>query len=53
MPRINLNEIYKYVEENISSFHSKRLYNLENLSLTKILRRKNPYLFKAKNVLTS
>ncbi|MFQ6610725.1 MAG: PmeII family type II restriction endonuclease, partial [Fidelibacterota bacterium] len=34
-------------------FHSKRLQNLENLKLTKILKRKNPYLFKAKNILTA
>ncbi len=53
MPQISLNEISQYVEKNISTFHSKRLYNLENLSLKKILKRKNPYLFKAKNVLTS
>ncbi len=50
---INLNEISKYVEDNISTFHSKRLSNLENLSLDTVLIRKNPYLFKAKNVLTA
>jgi len=50
---INLNEISKYVEDNISTFHSKRLSNLENLSLDMVLIRKNPYLFKAKNVLTA
>ena len=53
MPQINLSEISRYVEDNISTFHAKRLNNLETLSLTKILKRKNPYLFKAKNVLTS
>ncbi len=53
MRRINPNEISKYVEDNISTFHSKKLYNLEHLSLSKILLRKNPYLFKAKNVLTA
>lgn len=50
---INPNEISKYVEDNISTFHSKKLNNLEKLSLKKILIRKNPYLFKAKNVLTA
>ncbi len=53
MPQVKLNEISRYVEDNISNFHSKKLYSLENLSLKKILRRKNPYLYKAKNVLTS
>ena len=50
---INRNEISKYVENNISTFHSKRLISLENLSLNKVLVRKNPYLYKAKNVLTA
>ncbi len=45
MYQIDLNEITAYVEENISTFHSKRLYNLEHLSLKKMLKRKNPYLF--------
>ncbi len=53
MPQVKLNEISRYVEDNISNFHSKKLFSLENLSLKKILRRKNPYLYKAKNVLTS
>lgn len=43
----------KYVSTNIGGFHSSRLDSLSRLSLKKILRRKNPYLFKAKNTLTS
>lgn len=53
MKKLNLESIEKYVEENISEFHLKRLKSLERLKLDKILSRKNPYLFKAKNVLTS
>ena len=53
MKKLNLESIEKYVEENISEFHNKRLKSLETLKLDKILSRKNPYLFKAKNVLTS
>lgn len=53
MKKLNLVSIEKYVEENIGEFHSKRLKSLESLKLNKILSRKNPYLFKAKNVLTS
>lgn len=53
MKKLNINEVNKYVESNIGTFHSKRLQNLEKLKLTKILKRKNPYLFKAKNILTS
>lgn len=53
MKPLNLNEIAKYVEQNIGTFHSKRLESLSGLKLNKVLKRKNPYLFKAKNVLTS
>lgn len=42
-----------YVEQNISTFHQKRLEKLDSLKLNDVLRRKNPYLFKAKNILKS
>lgn len=50
---LELSEIKGYVAENIGSFHDKRLERLNGLKLNKILKRKNPYLFKAKNILTS
>lgn len=53
MNPIGINEVVSYVEENIEGFHTKRLQNLEQLKLHKILKRKNPYLFKAKNILTA
>lgn len=53
MGKIKIADVKGYVEKNIRSFHSKRLQNLEELKLSKILKRKNPYLFKAKNILTS
>jgi hypothetical protein len=53
MNMLNINDVVNYVEDNIGVFHSKRLVNLEKLQLIKILKRKNPYLFKAKNILTS
>lgn len=53
MNAIGIDEVVKYVEENIGGFHTKRLQNLEQLKLNKILKRKNPYLFKAKNILTA
>ncbi|OHD25712.1 MAG: cytosolic protein [Spirochaetes bacterium GWD1_27_9] len=53
MDNLNINDVIKYVEENIGIFHQKRLKNLENLKLIQILKRKNPYLFKAKNILTA
>jgi hypothetical protein len=42
-----------YVEENISVFHQKRTDSLNGLKLKTVLRKKNPYLFKAKYVLTA
>ena len=42
-------EIIRFIEPNIQQFHTRRLENLLSLQLKKILSRKNPYLFKAKN----
>ena len=53
MEKLNLKEITKYVEKNISVFHQKRIQSLEDLKLVQVLRRKNPYMFKAKYVLTA
>ncbi len=53
MNKLNLKDVVEYVEENVGSFHSARLESLSKLKLKKVLLRKNPYLFKAKNVLTS
>ncbi|QYO63025.1 PmeII family type II restriction endonuclease [Leptolyngbya sp. 7M] len=53
MEKLSLTDVTRYVEENIGTFHEKRLQSLDGLKLHKVLNRKNPYLFKAKNVLTS
>ena len=53
MKKLNLTDVSQYVEDNIGVFHQKRILSLDSLSLSKVLRRKNPYLFKAKYVLTS
>jgi hypothetical protein len=42
-----------YITEHIDTFHDKRLQKLTTLKLHTILRRKNPYLFRAKNILTA
>ena len=42
--------IEKYVHENIDDFHAKRLANIQGLTLNGVLAKKNPYLFKAKNL---
>ncbi len=44
--------VREYVNEHVSVFHEGRLESLRNLEMKKILQ-KNPYLFRAKNVLTA
>ena len=53
MEQVNINEVTQYVEANIGIFHEKRIRSLDNLKLDKVLKRKNPYLFKAKHTMTS
>ncbi len=43
-------DVKNYVEQNIGSFHKGRLESLKKLKLHSILKRKNPYLFKAKDI---
>ncbi len=53
MGRLGLTDVRSYVENHIGSFHKKRLESLGDLELREVLARKNPYLFKAKNILTA
>lgn len=53
MEKLNLKEVSQYVENNIGVFHQKRITNIDSLKLSKILARKNPYLFRAKSLLTA
>lgn len=51
MVAFEITEIGQYVQNNIGIFHNGRLESLKKLKLNDILKRKNPYLFKAKNIL--
>ena len=54
MKKLDYNEINEYIAESVmKSFYEKRLEKLSELNLATILKRKNPYLFKAKNIETS
>jgi hypothetical protein len=53
MAEITVPEITMFIEKNIPDFHRTRLKSLARLSLQKVLRRKNPYLFKAKFVVSA
>lgn len=48
-----INDVTQYVEENISIFHQKRIDKINSLKLKEVLKKKNPYLFKAKYLQTA
>lgn len=49
---INQQELIDFINGNIAKFHDARLKALEKVKLEEILKKKNPYLFKAKNIQT-
>lgn len=51
MKPLNLDDVRNYVNENIVDFHQRKLKSLEELKLEKLLK-KNPYLLRAKNLIT-
>ncbi len=53
MNKMSLEDVKTYVNNNIGEFHNHRIQSLDSLKLQKVLKRKNPYLYKAKNVMTS
>ena len=53
MKPITQQEIIDYVEANIQVFHQKRLDSLQRLKMLDVVKQKNPYLFKAKNINTA
>lgn len=53
MNPLNLNEVTQYIQDNIGTFHQRRSGSLRGLKLVDVLSKKNPYLFRAKNVQTS
>jgi hypothetical protein len=52
MKPLNLDNVRHYVNENIIDFHQRKIRSLEELKLERLLK-KNPYLFKAKNIMTA
>lgn len=54
MKTINSKELEAFISQNvISPFYEIRMTKLKSQQLNKILKRKNPYLFKAKNIQTA
>jgi Type II restriction endonuclease EcoO109I len=52
MSPLGQDDIKVFVSDNIQVFHKKRLDALSGLKLEDVLKRKNPYLFKAKGIST-
>lgn len=49
MNHLDMDRVQKFVNDNIVYFHKSKIRSLEKLTLHKLLK-KNPYLFKAKNI---
>ena len=50
---INKSDLDAFIEANIQDYHGKILRRLRQLKLNTVLKRKNPYLFKAKSIATA
>ncbi len=54
MKKLKMNDVLDYAEKHIAVFHQQRLDAVsQKINFDKLLEQKNPYLFKAKNVLTA
>jgi uncharacterized membrane protein YheB (UPF0754 family) len=50
MKPLNMDLVNEFVNNEIVEFHHNRLNKLEQVQLKAVLKRKNPYLFRAKNM---
>lgn len=50
---LDFDRIREYIADHIGLFHENRLARLSTLQLETILKRKNPYLYRAKNLITA
>lgn len=53
MEKIDLAKVAAFVNREVVGFHEQKLKSLENLSLDDILKKKNPYLFRAKHLVVA
>jgi len=53
MSKDNLEKVLDFVDSNIGIFHQSRIDAIKKLRMYDLLKRKNPYLFKAKNITTA
>jgi hypothetical protein len=50
---ISLAEVADFVNQHIGEFHASRVNRVKKIKLRDVLLKKNPYLFRAKNILTA
>ena len=48
-----IKKVTEYVENHIGEFHASRIAKLQAINLKDLLTRKNPYMYKAKNIVTA
>ena len=54
MNELILDDVTQFIQENIGpKFHSKKLEKITRITLSDVIKRKNPYLFKAKNTISA
>jgi hypothetical protein len=53
MKSISLDEVRDFVSQHIGEFHQSRVSRVRDIRLKQVLQKKNPYLFRAKNILTA
>jgi hypothetical protein len=53
VPELDRDLIYSFIQQRVVRFHINRIARLDQIKLSKVLASKNPYLFRAKNILTA
>ena len=50
MKPLNLNDVRSFINDNIGIFHENKLNVMKQINLNQLLKKKNPYLYKAKDL---
>ncbi len=53
MSALDRDSVYEFANQEIAIFHNTRLAVLDKIKLRDVIKKKNPYLFRAKNILTA
>lgn len=53
MAKLEIKDVRQFLNGQIVEFHEKKLNRLQSIKLKEVLKKKNPYLFRAKNLLVA